>query len=89
MEEQKPIFHAVKIWTVKQGLVWPIRTILYLIAIYFLYKCYLTFTTGIIETRRNSYTFEEAPIFWGIMLILYLIVAVLSIWQSCRVKSKT
>lgn len=89
MDEQRPIFHAPKIWMVKRGLVWPIRITLYLVAFYFLYECYVTYTSGIVDSRRNVYTVEEAPIYWGIMLILYFLVAVGSIWQSCRVKSKT
>jgi hypothetical protein len=89
MDEQRPIFHAPKIWVVKRGLVWPIRIILYLVASYFLYKFYVTYTSGIVYSRRNSYTVEEAPIFWGIMLILYFLVVVGSIWQSFRVKTKT
>lgn len=88
MNEKKPLFHTPKIWIVESGWVWPIRTLLICVALYFAHKIYISYSAGVIHGRRQDYLLADSPIFFWVMLILYFGIVTVAIWQSFRVRKK-
>ena len=89
MDKGQPLFHAPKIWELSRKWVWPIRCSLYICAGYFLNAAYDIYSSGVYNSQRYSYTVDESPISWGLMLVLNVAAVVAAAWQSFRVKSKT
>jgi hypothetical protein len=89
LDKDEPLFHAPKIWNVSRKWVWPIRISLYVCAGYFLNQAYDIYSSGIYHSQRYSYSVDESPISWGVMLVLNAAVFIAAVWQSFRVKPKT
>ncbi|MDC2889113.1 hypothetical protein [Psychrosphaera algicola] len=82
------MFHAPKEIRVDKKWLLPVKGALLLFAVYFIQKSYFGYVSGEIFGRRNYSNINDEAFDYWLLVSGCLLIGLLAIWQSFKVKSK-
>jgi len=88
-KDDDSLFHTPKEIRVSKKWMLPVRGALLLVAVYFIQESYFGYVSNEIYGRREYVYLNEDPIIFWVLVLGYLLIGLLAIWQSFKVKVKT